>query len=493
MARYLLSLVFCIGTGVACAAPLAPLRALQRQGAQISALVIRLNSSRILAQLHPGQALTPASISKLYVTAASLAQWGPQYRFTTRLVGAGSIRGDTLHGNLVLLGGGAPALTNQQLWRLAQRLEETKIRRVTGSLVVNESLFGRLGCTTKDRCEAEKTSANAYNARLGAAVADFGTATVVVLPGRVAGRPARVALEPFRLKSLSLTGRVMTAASGSPWSVRVWRTDLPGGNLLHVSGKAPAGSRPHRFYRAVADPVQFTGQTLKAFLSNDGISVKGGIVKQYRPLAGGVTLAQIHGQPLWILLHRMLTWSNNFMADTLALDLLSRHQSPPLNLTEAGELLTREGRTMEQTAPVMRGHHPKVTLFSGSGLTTDNRVSALDVVALLQALYHRYGLFPNVLGALTVPQYTPVPMLKTVGDHAWMVRIAAKTGSLNHPHSVFGLAGYLRLPKGGWGAFCILINGRKNHPVGLEAAIDATRRALSPFLRQSARVHRPAA
>lgn len=493
MTRRLLSLLACLGASAAVAGPLAPLRALQRQGAQVSAMVIRLKSSQVLGELHPRRALTPASVSKLYVTAAALSRWGPQHRFTTRLVGTGRIHGKTLHGNLVLVGGGAPALTNQQLWRLAQRLKETGIRRVTGALVVNEGLFGHLSCTSKDRCEAETSSANAYNARLGAAVADFGTAAVVVMPARRAGKAARVALEPFHLKSTTLTGKVRTVDRQLPWSVRVWRTDRPGGNVFHVAGQAPSGSLPHRFYRAVVNPAKFTGQALKAFLLNDGIRVMGPVHEQYGPLSGGVSLVQIQGQPLWVLVHRMLTWSNNFMADTLALDLLRTRRHPPLTLTAAGQLLTRVGRHLEQTAPVMRGHRPSVKLFSGSGLTTDNRVSALDVVALLQALYHRYGLFPDFLGSLTVPDHTPVAMLKAKADHPWMVRIAAKTGSLNHPHSVFGLAGYLRLPGGGWGAFCVLINGRKDHPVGLEEAIEATRQALTPYLQTNAPTHRPAA
>jgi len=77
-----------------------------------------------------------------------------------------------------------------------------------------------------------------------------------------------------------------------------------------------------------------------------------------------------------------------------------------------------------------------------------------------------------------------VNMLKAPGQPAWMDAIAAKTGSLDEPHSVFALAGYARLTDGHWGAFAVLINGSKKYEVPLGAAIAATREAITPFLQK---------
>ncbi|MGH8297087.1 MAG: D-alanyl-D-alanine carboxypeptidase, partial [Steroidobacteraceae bacterium] len=145
---------------------------------------------------------------------------------------------------------------------------------------------------------------------------------------------------------------------------------------------------------------------------------------------------------------------------------------------------TRFARKFEAQSLLMRKHKPAVFLASGSGLTASSRVSARDLASLLDEMYRHTGLFPSFLGALTVPAHTPVRMLKRPGDRAWMRRIAAKTGSFPGRFKVFALAGYIRLPGGdGWGAFAVLVNGTKKYEPSVRTSIDATRAAITPFLR----------
>jgi len=470
------------------APPMAPLLALQKAGARVSSLVVRLDNGKILAALNPGQTLPPASVSKLYLAAIALAQWGPQHRFTSRLTSSAPIRGTILEGNLVFQGGGDPALTDARLWELARNLHERGIHRVAGDLVMDASRFGRLGCTTRDRCRGEAMSNHAYNARIGASVVDFGTAALVVMPASRPGHPARLAIEPFPLPGLVIRGRIETVSPGRPWQIVVTRRQSNNtDNIFQVAGNVPAGAPPRRYYRAVANPLRFSGEVLRAFLAQAGVHITGKVQIRFHSTPAGKTLARTESQPLWILIRRMLTWSNNFMADTLALDLLHRRRPPPLSLAAAGTLLTRRARRLEALAPVLRDHRPALELYSGSGLSTDSRASARDVVALLQVLYRRFGLLPTFLGTLTVPAHTPSGLLKFAPDPMWMRRIAVKTGSLNQPHSVFALAGYLRFATGGWGAFAVLINGTARYQVPLETAITATREAITPFLRPRVR------
>ena len=118
------------------ASPLPSLQALAVHGARVSALVVRLNDRKTLAELKPDLALTPASTSKLYVAASALRQWGADYRFTTRLLGTGPVRDGILRGNLVFAGAGDPALTTPQLFVLTRRLAARGIHRVTGHLII---------------------------------------------------------------------------------------------------------------------------------------------------------------------------------------------------------------------------------------------------------------------------------------------------------------------------------------------------------------------
>lgn len=465
------------------AAPLAPLQSLASHGARVSALVVDLEDGNTLAAIKPDLALTPASTSKLYVAAGALQQWGADYRFTTRFLGTGPVEHGTLDGDLVFSGAGDPALTTEQLFVLARRLAERGIDRVKGHLVVDAGYFGPIDCEASDRCHSRRDSRNAYDALLSSAAIDFGTAQVSVVPAPVPGSAAAIHLAPYDLPVVRIVNQVHTGPADSVWSVRVDRHTVHDRDVLTVSGSAPAGAAPHRYWRALSDPDRAAGEQLIALLGAAGVQVDGGVRVTYRPVTGRV-LAEIEGQPLWLQLHRMLTWSNNFMADMLALDLLRTDREPPLTLAAAGQALTRRGRALENASGLWGKQSPRLELLSGSGLTTANRASARDLAALLAAIYARPGLFPSFLGALTVPGYTPVGMLKAPDQPAWMHAIAAKTGSLDEPHSVFALAGYARLAGGHWGAFAVVINGGRKYEVPLETAIAATREAITPFLQK---------
>ncbi len=460
----------------------APLHVLAAHGARVSALIVRLDDGAPLAALHPNLALTPASVSKLYVAAAALEHWGPDHRFTTRLMGTGPVRSGVLHGNLVFAGAGDPAFTTSDLFRLVRRLVARGIRRIDGNLVIDASWFGSLTCKAADRCAAKHASENAYNALLSSAAVDFGTAEIAVIPAADPGRPATVALEPFPVAMVRIENHVNTDAHDAPWSVEVERETTHGQDVISVRGSVPAGTEPHYYWRAVSNPNRFVGQELHAFLENAGVVVRGRLRVVLKQPALGRPLASLRGQPLGVEIGRMLTWSNNFMADMLALDLLRETRPPPLSVTAAGSLLTRRAHAFETTARLRVPGTPNARLQSGSGLTVGSQASARDLVALLAAAYRHPGLFPSLLGALTVPAYTPVDMLKAPADGVWMRSIAAKTGSLNDPHSVFALAGYARLKDGRWGAFAVLINGTGRYEVPLGSAVAATRAALTPFL-----------
>ena len=465
--------------------PLAPLQALAKHGARVSALVMRLDNGAILASLNDRLPLTPASVSKLYVAAAALHQWGPDYRFTTRLLGTGPVKDGVLEGDLVFSGTGDPALTNEQLFILTRRMAERGILEVKGKLIIDASYFGRVACVTDDRCTARRASHNSYDALLSSAAVNFANAEIVVMPAASAGKPASVRIAPVNIPAIGVVNEVRTGPADGSWAIGIERRTEHGHDVFIARGSVPAGAGPKRYWRALGHPDAATASLLESLLSESGIRIDDGVKIERTRAAQGRTLTRIHGQPLWLQLRRMPTWSNNFMADPLAPDLLRTARAPPLQLHAGGRLLTRFGHELESGSGLWNGKHtPTVHLESGSGLTTSSRASARDLVALLAGMYRQPGLFPSFLGALTVPDYTPVNMLKDSGDGAWMHAIAAKTGSLDQPRSVFALAGYARLADGHWGAFAVLVNGTKKYEVPLAAAIDATREALTPFLQK---------
>ncbi len=96
----------------------------------------------------------PASVEKIYTSTAALAVLGPSARLQTTVLGTGSLdaRG-TWHGDLYLHGGGDPTFGSHafaavysdgqgaDISTLAERVRAAGIRRVTGHVIADESLF----------------------------------------------------------------------------------------------------------------------------------------------------------------------------------------------------------------------------------------------------------------------------------------------------------------------------------------------------------------
>jgi serine-type D-Ala-D-Ala carboxypeptidase/endopeptidase (penicillin-binding protein 4) len=99
----------------------------------------------------------PASNMKLFTTATALARFGPEQRLQTSIWRSGEIDSNgVLHGNLYLVGGGDPALSNPDFARrflgglgtnifdLGDDVAQAGIDRVTGRLYADDTIFDRL-------------------------------------------------------------------------------------------------------------------------------------------------------------------------------------------------------------------------------------------------------------------------------------------------------------------------------------------------------------
>jgi serine-type D-Ala-D-Ala carboxypeptidase/endopeptidase (penicillin-binding protein 4) len=111
-------------------------------GRGTAALAVDLATGRVVYAHNAQTALLPASNEKLIVTYAALEALGPAFRMQTAVLGEGRLgRAGVWTGNLVLKGGGDPTLDQAALARLAEDVREAGVRRVTGSLVGDESWF----------------------------------------------------------------------------------------------------------------------------------------------------------------------------------------------------------------------------------------------------------------------------------------------------------------------------------------------------------------
>jgi D-alanyl-D-alanine carboxypeptidase/D-alanyl-D-alanine-endopeptidase (penicillin-binding protein 4) len=94
----------------------------------------------------------PASVEKLFTTATALLRMGPDATLRTLAVMAPDavVANGTLRGDLVLVGDGDPFFGDVAAAKLARSIRAAGIRRITGSVVGDESAFDtkRSGCCT---------------------------------------------------------------------------------------------------------------------------------------------------------------------------------------------------------------------------------------------------------------------------------------------------------------------------------------------------------
>lgn len=465
----------------AIAADFEQLGELEKVGARVTAVVVDLGDLSVVAERNAETRLTPASLTKLSIAAASLEAWPADKAFRTRLLSSARLDNGVLGGDLILQGDGDPSLDDHALWSLAAQLKGAGVTSVKGRLVVNAAPFGEMKCETSDRCKALERSDTAYNAPLSSIGVDFGNWCVSVRPTSLA-QPAEVRGCGVRTLPLPIDGRIRTVGEGGRQTFWVERVTGDSGDRLRVGGDIPL-DRGQELYRAMSDPADGVGRLMVQMLGEVGIGVAGPVVVQSGSAVGQASeLAHIEGLLLREQLGRMLRYSNNYIADVLTLDLAaSLGNEAPADLSSASGILSDFIRRSQRYAK-LRAPKTPAPIFSGSGLTPENLISANELASLLVYQYRDTRRFPAFYGGMVVPRDAPFEFLRT-GTPDWLDRVALKTGTMETPHSVCGIAGYLRKKDGGWMAFAVIVNGGPAMPrVPLFRAMKAARGDIERIL-----------
>lgn len=469
-----------MGSAAAAAPPVdsanwSALRALQKDGARVSASVESLSGPPVALGLNPQQRLSPASITKVVVAATALNVWPADKSFETRVMVNGRVRDGKIDGDLILNGDGDATLDHRDLWTLAGQVRAAGVRVVNGDVIAAPP-FGPLGCDNMDRCAALVSSDSTYDVPLSGLAVDFGAWCVEVQP-TTAGQPAVLRACGGSALPIAVEGTITTGGAKSKENFWLSRHTQDGVDRLRVGGTISPGDR-REVLRAMSDPALGAALLLRQMLTELGVKLGGSARVHYGPpVQADSTLARVNGLALREQLGRMLRYSNNYIADLLTLNIAAaRAPQPPRQLGDAAAILA--GHMVRNAPP---GTAPP-TLYSGSGLTPENAISAAEMVSLLQRQYRDAATFPAFYGGFVVPGQAPFAFLRG-GSREWRERVALKTGTMNDPVSVCAVAGYLRRRDGGWMAFAILVNGsEKRRHVPLYKAMEAIRSDIDDLL-----------
>lgn len=434
-------------------------RALAHPGcraAQLGVLVVDAASGDEIFARNADTPLAPASNMKVLTAVAALAAFGPAHQFTTTVSSDVPIGADGSIGTLAVRGGGDPALTSEELWRMAADLARLGLRRVRDGLLLDDSYFD-------DQRWNEAWgagSARAYHAPVAALTANYGSFAAQVVPPAKKAQRARVSLDPpapflALVDGITVGGKtdviVDRSADGERDRIRVAGSVRPGGDSVVVQ-------------RSVSDPVRYAGSVLRMQLQALGIAVDG--ADRVGPVPPGFhELLAFRGKPLAQVIGLLMKWSNNNVAEMLVKNLGARASgapgSWPSGLAAARAQLGALGVDLSG-----------LRMLDGSGLAKDNRVTARSLVSALRAGRASFAFGAELEASLPIAGRDGT-LRKRAPDATDRAR--AKTGLIN---GVATLSGYARTAGGRDVAFSLLNNGAAAGDAAAMAANDAFLEAL---------------
>lgn len=411
-------------------------------------LVVDLSSGKVIADLDSQKPVYPASVAKLFATAAVLRAWPADKALVTEVRAPAPVQGAVE--SLVIVGGADPSLRTSDLGELAEAVKRKGITHI-GRLVVDAGVFD----DKLPRGFDEKQTDAAFRAPVGGLQVDASVLSVAVRPGEI-GAPPLVDITPACAPAVVVRNEAKTVQGAKDALTILTR---PAGRLTEVVIQGTIASQ-HKVIgsgaRRVVDAAVFAGAVFRSQLEKRGITIKEetlfGKAPRELPL-----LASHDSQPLLKLVQYTNKHSHNGYAETLY-KLVAVAKTPAPATAEKAEAAVR--KSLSDLAIRWQG----VQLGNGSGLYHADKVTGQATVDLLRAMAGDPA-GANWRSTLAVGGVDGT-LRGRFGSARGKVR--AKTGTLD---DVIGLAGYAEGAQSSY-AFAFFFNGVRGAPGPYRSVLD---------------------
>lgn len=419
-------------------------------GGNAGICIYDLTAWRTLYEYQADKLSRPASTMKVMTAITALSQPGAMEPFRTELWTTGRVVGDTLKGDLYVVGGFDPEFDEDDLKELIGDLTKRGIRVVDGDIVgdvsMKDSLYWGSGWLWDD-------APAAYQPYLSPLMLNKGVLQLSIVPdGR--GLSALVIGNP------SSTYYTIENHTRSHWPaagpLRVARNWMENGNCITLQGnvRAAEGRSFSLFDSGRMFMHVFVERLLEAGVRCTAVtdSTRTGIEAAYcfgeLPRTAACTKLATHETPLQAVLDEMLKESDNLNAEAM--------------LCRAGVLASggkkrvsaRDGLDAMRALIRRVGLNPKhYSLADGCGLSHYDYLSPELLVAMLRYAYSRSDIFSPLYKALPVSGVDGTLKYRMGYGTPAFRQVHAKTGSYT---GINALAGYLKTTEGHWVAFAIL-------------------------------------
>ena len=134
----------------------------------------------------------------------------------------------------------------------------------------------------------------------------------------------------------------------------------------------------YTFSHEPGDAARYSGELLAYFLEKRGVGIKGRVLAGSLKEGDRLVYRYYSEFELQELLGKLLEFSNNFIANQLIIALGAEEWGPPGSLEKGVRVL----RDYADKRLGLKGIH----IVEGSGISRENRVSALDMLPVLEAI-----------------------------------------------------------------------------------------------------------
>jgi len=431
--------------------------------ATIAFMAVDVSSGEELLSLNPKLTMVPASLLKLNTTATALEVFSPDTTFRTTLSYTGEIDDNgVLRGDLVIVGGGDPALASREfpdhygdvMDRFAGAVKVAGINSIEGKVIGNASLFGEM--IIPDTWIWEDIG-NYYGAAATALnIFDNSFSITFSTTGGVGSQASIIKIDP-EIPGLTFDNRVV-AASDNRDNAYVYGTYLSDKRIIR--GTIPANRQAFTIRGAVPDPALLAAHQLTQRLHKSGIEISGEPKSTFAKSSPTVrnTLLEIESPTLAELVSVTNMKSHNLFAETLLLHLSPSEKEASAGL--AGEYIKT---FWEEKGMATRGMFP----VDGSGLSRVNGVTAGQMIFVLEYMSQKSTFKDEFRQSLPVAGVSG--NLVNFGKGTILEsNLAAKSGSMAR---VLNYAGYFKTQSGREAAFVVMVNNYDCPPAQMRALI----------------------
>lgn len=354
-------------------------KALEHAG--IGIYLFNPETNKVLAEITPQLSLVPASTLKLITTATALEILGSNFRFETKLAYSGTIRNDSLIGNLIIIGGGDPALGSKYfkkhylnyhfLNKWLNQITQLNIKHITGDIITDISIFDD---QMIPRTWIWEDMGNYYGAgSCGLSVYD-NLYKIHFSSANEAGKQTQIRYtEPF-IPELTIDNQVKSSDINRDLA---YVFGAPMENKRTIRGSIPKGRKDFVIKASIPNPAYLIAYDLKSRIAASNITIDGSIrIKKNRQDNSNLKLIAKTVSPKLIDIIRVTNHES--------VNLFAEHLIKYLSY-----LITGQGST-EQGVRVITDFWDKqgidmdgLFMVDGSGLSRFNSMTAKQMVQIL--------------------------------------------------------------------------------------------------------------